>query len=997
MKKAVITSLFGVICSAAAAISMTAITLGWFMEAGGRAEDFVDGEIGLHGYFFAGDGTAQNPYEIVTPTNLYNLSRLQNLGIFTEQTHFQVGHVFDETDGYQCMNTDGVYTDYLDMGPFCDITMFRPIGSESTPFIGIFDGKGIPIKNLVVTGHPEDIGMFGYVSYRGMISNLVCDNLEIISTGYSNSVSDETYMLFNPEIDDLFDEHAHYFATDTSLSFYQKVGSGYEGTLLKVVNGIGGVSYLGIDDSANRVSSTDIYNGYFLPTYPNVANDPFTYSWSSSSSLISGSKALNLDLNDDGNPDELIVFDLGLLANAGSGEGEFNSGDNMQVDAKLSLVASVTVDGHIYSRVIQSYTCEFFSNSSAYGDGDFSVSIFCDYVAAETPGTYSTNYHHGNNIGFLVGHLDGTLQDSYVYEGKLSFNQGSEHHISCETQTGLVGEVGTNVMNTINPDYSTSVNGEIGVMNFTGIYRGIRRNVVQGENIQAGHDSGLDFICYDNCINTNPANHASNPSHFDLYSNFLRHTDTATPHYITSVAKTISGGTWVDPHEVPEISEANNTIGYNSVDFLFNNVIEDEKNELGEYTANRGLGVFKMTTPYNGDAIGDAYGLHMYENFGDCRIINGESKTKVYFSTAEYNHTVSDQPAWGYDSGNIQPLRATTLPSYSDIASFEYPFSRDYNYVFELDLAQNTGINTKNYMYNTDSPFLTNYLSSKLKDKYGLAISPGNYRFGFMFRTSENEPINALSSYMPIGEPGAKHAYPGHPGVYYPSNSIVFKIENEAGANISVVGNKNDISVYSFNSSSSSGGVTKMYTMKCANTSTTDAHRYFTYDYSDVANGATSTETVKYSENDMGDGGALYAHIFYLPQGEYAIGSSSVTKANLYYLAVQGQTAATIDTNTMANIGGALRNADFLLEPPTKADFPNGLSLAHLDFASTFNTNNGVFNVTTKEVSFEKYLSLEFEDAPLFVTYLFAFAYDNEPKFYVNNIAYQNQVNVIRQ
>ena len=995
MKKSVIASLFAVICSASAAISMTAVTVAWFMGAGGTADDeFLDGEIGLHGYFFAGDGSVQHPYEIVTPTNLYNLSRLQNLGIFSEQTHFQMGHIFDENDGYQCIN-DGVYSDHLDMEDFCSTTMFRPIGSESTPFVGVFDGKGIPIQNLKVTGYPEDIGMFGYVGYRGVVSNLVVDTIEICSTGYSNSASDSTYQLFNPEIDNLFDEHAHYFATDTSLAFYNYDGASYVATPLKVVNGVGGITYTHIDDPANLATASDVYKGYFVPTYPNVANDPFTYSWSSSSSLISTSRALNQDLDSDGNIDDLIVFDLGLLANAGEGEGEFNCGENMQVDARLSLIASVTVGGYVYSRVIQSYTCEFFSNSSVWGDGDFSVSIFCDYVAPDSPGTYATNYHHGNNIGFLIGHLDGTLQDSYVYNGTLTFNEGMDHHISCETETGLVGEVGTNVMNTINPDYSSSVNGEIGVMNFTGIYDGIRFNVSQGDTVQGATDAGINFISYDSKINHNPAN-GLNPSHFDLYSDYLRHTDTDTPHYITKVNTTVGGGSTLHNHTVPTISEANNTIVYNSVDFLWNNVIQDEKNEQGEYTANRGLGVFKIATPYNSAAETEAYGLHIYDNFGDCTIVNGPEKNKVYFSTAEYDHTINDQPEWGINASDIQPLRATTLPSYSEVASFDYPFSRDYNYVFELDLTQNNSGNTKNYMYNTDSPFLTNYLSSKLRDKYGLAISPGNYRFGFMFRTANNEPITALSSYMPVTNPNTKKQYA--PGVYYPSNSIVFKIENEAGANVSVVGNNNDISIYGFNSSTSGGGVTKLYTMRSKNTSTTDSHRYFTYDYSDGANGATSTETVAYSENNMGDGGALYAHIFYLPQGEYVIGAADNTaKANIYYLAVQGQTDATIDDTSMAQLGGSLENADFLLERPTKADFPNGLVKASFDFSSTFNTNNGSFYVKTKEVNATNYLSLEFEDAPLFVTYLFAYAYNAEPKFYVNNTVYQNQINVIRQ
>ena len=996
MKKPVIGALFAVIGVSTLSLGLTAVTLGWFIGAGGETDqEMLDGEIGLRGYFFSGNGSEEYPYEIVSPVHLYNLSRLQNLGIFPEKQYFQIGHVFDEEDGPQCINSDGVYADYLDMGPFCASTTFRPIGSESTPFHGTFNGQGIPVRNLTVTGYPEDIGAFGYISYDGEISGLILDTVTIKSTGYSNSSSDNTYKLFDPTIDDLFDEHGHYFVTDTSLAFKHYNGSTYQSTDLKVINGTGGIQYEHLDDSSNLVSGTNIYKGYFVPTYPtNVPNDPFTYSWISSSSLIESSNALGLDLDGDQNADNLIVFNLDLLAGAGDEQGEFNSGENMEVDARISLIASVTVNGYVYSRVIQSYTCEFFSNSSVYGDGNVSVAIYCDYVAPDTSTTHSTNYHHGNNIGFLAGHLDGSMSNCYVYEGTFDFNSGSEHHIICETQTGLIGEVGTNVINTINPDYSSSTTGEIGVMNFTRIYEGIRGNVTENDVIKGGSDAGYHYISYDTYINHNPANHPTNPSHFDLYEGYLRHNDYDPYNYITKIERDIGSGVWKDT-TVPSISEANETIDYNSVDFLYNNVIEDEKDEQGNYIANRGLGVFKIATPWYSYTPGTAYGLRMYEKFGDCMVINGAPKTKVYFSTAEYDHTVLGQAAWGSGANDIQPLRATTLPSYSDVGSFDYPFSRDFNYVFELDLSQNSDSNGKNYMWNTDSMFLTNYLQSKLKDKYKRAIEPGNYRFGFMFRSAENKAINSLSAYMPISAPGnTKYQY--QTGVYYPSNSIVFKIANDGGANVSVVGNKNDISIYGFNSATSSGGVTKLYTMKCANDSTMDSHRYFTYDYDPLANGATSTETVKYSENNMGDNKALYAHIFWLPKGDYVIGSAdSTTKANLYYLAVQGQTDAEIGTTALANIGNTLTNVDFLLERPAKSDFPNSLHKAEFDFDADFNTNHGVFNVTTKTVSAEKYLSVEFVNSPSFVTSLFAYAYANDPKFYVNNSVYQQKMNVI--
>ena len=71
---------------AISSISLAVATIAWFAAPGGKlSKEKVDGNIGLRSYFYAGDGSLENPYEITTPTHMYNFSRLQNLGIFNEK------------------------------------------------------------------------------------------------------------------------------------------------------------------------------------------------------------------------------------------------------------------------------------------------------------------------------------------------------------------------------------------------------------------------------------------------------------------------------------------------------------------------------------------------------------------------------------------------------------------------------------------------------------------------------------------------------------------------------------------------------------------------------------------------------------------------------------------------------------------------------------------------------------------------------------------------
>lgn len=1012
MKKVLLGRVVSIALVGFSAVSLAVASLAWFARAGGQTDKQIDGEIGLRGYFYAGDGSEEHPYEIVTPLHLYNFSRLQNYGIFPEKSYFQIGHIFNEQDGYQCIDMEtGDYVDVLDMDYFFsnDPSIYiRPIGSENTPFHGTFNGNGIPIKNLKISGYPEDIGVFGYVSYDGYIEGLVCQNIQVESLGYTKITSDDTYQLFNANIDDIFSD-ATYLTRDMNLDFYSYNGESYDRALpvptrpgLKNENGVGGVEYTGVDTNIITDSSgVDYYYGYFLPTYPNVANDPFTYSWSSSSPLIQESDVLNLDLDSDGKADKLLMFDLTKLKE--TGQDKFNSGDDMQLDVRLSLTASVTVDGIIYSRVVQSYLCEFYSHKAHFGDGSFTVSIYCNYATPTDASHPATNYRHGNNIGFLAGHLDGTMKHCYVYNGTFKFNDDNYNPIKAETQVGLIGEVGTNVVNALDPDFNQTIHGDTGVMNFTRIYSGIRGNITGGQTIQAGNEyykgNDVKYICYDAVKNT------SSSSLFNQYAEYLRHTIGDTPHYITGYFGDLGSGwsTWQNytaPEDVPQ--------DFNTIDFIYNKLIQDEDDGEGN-VVDRGLGVFKIVTPYN---LQTDYSNNLYDEIGKCRIVQGPSYNKVYFSTAEYNHTIPGQLAWGYDSTKIKPLRATTLPSSTNVFSFDYPFSRDYNYVFEMDLTQNTSTSSNNYMYNTDSVFLTNYLKSRLIDKYGRSVTYGDYRFGFMFRSSENYTLNSLSSYMPVGKPGEMKTYGD--GLKYPSNTIVFNIDNEHGANVSVVGNQNNISIYKFNTASSTAP-TKLYTMKCDNSNDIDAHRYFSYDYRDGHNGVTSTLAVPYADNMMGDGGCLYGHIFKLdklPEGwAYAIASENDNQANLYYLAVQGQTDGTIGSS-MAKVGNVLDDVDFLIAEPTKADYVvtttqeneeeittieyNSEKLAEFNFTSEFNTTTGTVTVNTANVTVSSteytLINVHFVNDPQFITYLFAYDYKAEPAFCINEAKYATGV-----
>ena len=990
--------------------SVVAFSIAWFTSPGGSTDkETLDGEVGLRGYFYTGNGTKDNPFEIVSPIHFYNLTRLQNLGVFTlKKTYFQVGHYFDNDTDPSCLNiVNGVQVKqpWLDMESFCATNTLLPIGGEGAPFVGEFDGQGLPIKNLKISGYPEDIGVFGYVSYGGVVRGLVCEDLEVVSLGYTKSQSDPSNALFGQDIDDIFSAESDYLATETSLSFTNnnELDAGKKTVQLKEENGTSGKHYTHINSDDNTLTNNKyIFNGYFLPTWPTGHSDPFTYSWKSSSEVLKKAtpemKAAGLAIADS-DIDNAVVVDMTALANSTGENGFNNPTQNMQVDARLSLIASVQIGGFTYSRVIQSYKIEFYSNSlydgevpedyDPYDVGNYEMSIFCDYVDKGATNDIATNYHHGNNIGFLAGHVDGTIEDSYVYKGSLKFNdENANEPIETESETGLVGEIGTNVANSLDADLGLTTNGDTGIVNFTKIFNNIRGSFEGGEQVYGGYyaTGNVPYVTYNSIKNTEK---------YGLFKDYLCHMSDGEP--ITSVVldqapnirdydTSLNESELWHKYTIP----SSNITSFNSVDIIWNSIIQDDL----ENNKDRGLGVFKIVSTHvnvNTSSPTYDYSNYIYTNIGKTRISNDNTRyDKVYFSTAEFDHTQGDSPSWGTGVGQITPLRATTLPSYSTKESFKYPFSRDYNYCFELDLSRTEDLGSRNYMYNTNSQFLLNYLSSILIDKYGGQINPKSNRFGFMFRSDDNEKLNYLSSYMNIGVPGKTVNFGTNQNPEcYPENSLVFRIDNKNGANVSVVGTGADISIYSYDPTVAGVYPEKKYTMYSKSKNTNyDTFRYFEYNI----NGQTDT-TAKVLDTTMTDSGKLYGHIFKLPEGDYVIGASSGT-AKLYYLAVQGQTNATIGDYDIASVGSAITRVDFLTEPPTYADFKAGtLSLAKFLFRSNQNfLENKAITVDIKTVNDKKYINLKYseENNPVFITYLLlsCTSLEHGTKYYVNDVAH---------
>ncbi len=135
----------------------------------------------ISSYFEGGIGTEAAPFLIATPDHLRNLQRLNVLGVFSRETHFQLSNTIAATG----MNWSG---DEL-----------LPIGTEDYPFYSQFDGNGKRINNLVVIGsQTNDVGMFGYTAMGSTVQNFILAAPTVYVTSDDNPSQLATTNPFDP-------------------------------------------------------------------------------------------------------------------------------------------------------------------------------------------------------------------------------------------------------------------------------------------------------------------------------------------------------------------------------------------------------------------------------------------------------------------------------------------------------------------------------------------------------------------------------------------------------------------------------------------------------------------------------------------------------------------------------------------------------------------------------------------------------------------------------
>lgn len=453
-----------------------------------------------------------------------------------------------------------------------------------------------------------------------------------------------------------------------------------------------------------------------------------------------------------------------------SANNTFMQTNHSEINFRISLTASRTINYISYSKVLFSYLVKFVNNVDTNDNPVITMKLYRDYVSG-TKGTY-TEYAHGNNVGYLVGHTDGSVQNCYVYneinKGGIHLNYGtaaSYTHLKAESSIGLIGEVGVNILNGFSPSEMYKKSDDTEVVNFTEMYNTIRGTeaAVKATNTIAD-SNGTPYAYY-----------TYTPQDSGLFDEFLR--------------KDMTGKTYI-------------TNKSNTIDYIGQQVISDTS------IRDRGLGIFKLTTANYDNKGYDGLPLANYylDGFGSYNISNifDSSFTEFYYTTTEYvpTNTIDNTPevysdAWSDSSLNISNDRyrieqQVNMPTYSDASNWNPSYEKRINYIIKSPLTNIPG----NYFYNTNSELLQNYFKYKLRNKLGEQIEPNTSDFGVMVKNVASDGtetnITSLDLYLSMAEVGENFSTLTYEENDYATSSIYFKVSNENGANVTVMASNYD-------------------------------------------------------------------------------------------------------------------------------------------------------------------------------------------------------------
>lgn len=860
------------------------------------------GVVALRSYFQKGSGTLANPFVISRPIHFYNLTRLQNLGVFSSDSYyFSLGYDPDHpNDPYASDSAtnllfypDNATTDKTKMINYLDLSQagnLLSIGNEGAPFYGTFNGNGKKIYGLHVKSDPEDVGVFGYTYSGSVVKNVYFNNLTITDNGYDSNVT-------------------------TLATLY---GESVEQPVVNYV--LNGVSTPLQNDVDSASASFSDLSGSFNVVLPTSYSD-VTYEFRASSEYFTSASATSIQINSGNDNESTHYYCIGNNA-------AFIASSGTQLATRLSVVAKVYHEGLFYSKVIASYRVTFYNTLS---DGTSSIHMVAvkDYVNPElTSDSTYTCYAHGTNIGYLIGHCDGSLNNCYVFGGSLLMNNPTSEEttivrVKQETATGLIGEVGCSLDNEFTPQVAYEQSGDTGVVNFTKMYNDIRGSDVSGSYVNE-HGGYYTF--------TPVAGTA------DKFLAYLRTDLKNNPSYVTGAAA--------------------------SVDFQGRQVIADTPASDGVAKINRNLGVFSLVSSDWDNTDSSTF----YQGLGDYAVTRESTeKSAFYYTTAEYQDlagTGESVDSWSYAlNANNHIERPETLPSYSDEKTWTPSLERYFNYNFRCELGSDAAI-SRNYFFNTNSGFLQRYFSYKLVSKTGTSVAVGSKNFGVFVKNVDLDAktttnIESFDSSLKMSAPNLTgNQNDTIPTItlnstLYPTKTIDFSIKNANGANVTVIagsksGSGGYLGIYdktvslntTYNVAGNYANRHPAYAMYLPYTTNSDDFSYFNYAYQ---TGATDTSCTVGSSADL-----LFAHTFKLPQGDYYI-ASPFADTYVYYVCAQGQNneGNTGNESTVFSTYNAIANVDFISKSSVAADFVLSDDRCWLSFEGNFAATAGNMSVTS--------------------------------------------------
>lgn len=517
------------------------------------------GEVSIRSYYDSGKGVENDPFVITRPIHLYNLSRLQGLGVYSgtgaKKTYFQLGKAVKVGNDtvYRCYADDTSNTldrTYLDMNQYS--RTIEAIGSETTPFFGDFNGNNLEIRNLTVYADPQDAGLFGYTAHASKVYNLFLDNITIDTKGYSKT---------NTSVSNLYGSAISSF----NASFdYTKGNDPWSYTPSSPASYADAYSFT-VDWDEGTTSDTGPTVGYSV-SYS--GSSTFRYKLLPSGGLLteeSAAHTFTVDTN------ALIEF----FDNAKS---SLDATYPLTASSSMSILAYLTTDsGYLRSRVLLTLSFDF-------------------TLASSTSNIISLSVHagraHGNNIGLVIGHCDGTVNNSYVHDGKFVMNDGDANQYQAMangSDIGLIGVHGNTVKSIASEDAGVSAQEgkTVGILDFSKIYK-----TVAGTNPTFTEDSSREYRDDEN-----------NTLHPYTYT-----PDSEVPLYYKSLLRKM-GSTYY-------------TAEANSITFKGQEVIQGTD-----------LGVFKIATDHASNGVDTNA---MDDGMAHTVVRKETEKATLYYSTGEY-------------------------------------------------------------------------------------------------------------------------------------------------------------------------------------------------------------------------------------------------------------------------------------------------------------------------------------------------------------------------